>query len=201
MPRYGDLDEVPPFLYVFGTVLYYAGVAMLIFCVSTGLMYISELAEEFTVLAKRIIRGLIVTISLAYVLIALVDGFPIWRCLIGLVGMGCYYSLTVGFPWVRLTSPQCILSCLIFALDHVLWYDFFLNRSRYPYWTIASFFMGFVWLTPIALFVSLAVADQALPTVYGGTLDAPAGSAKRRNFGAFFATLLPARVRNWGKQQ
>ena len=169
---------------------------MMLFCalgLAAGLFYLAELAEEYTVLARKIMRFLIVGTAVVFGLLKLVDGFSWWRCLFSMAGQAAYYQLLVNFPWVSFTSPAFIASCCVFVIDHVIWYTYFMpggDGATYPHWSVVSFFI-LVWLVPLGYFVTLASADQsALPATLGNETAAP----KRRTFAAWLSNLLPSRT-------
>ncbi|KAI5303194.1 hypothetical protein KEM56_007805, partial [Ascosphaera pollenicola] len=111
-----------------------------------------------------------------------------------------YSSNLRRFPFVQLSDPLFIISCLIVGLNHYLWFQHFSDpmamatRKSYssrsysgqnshfyhdpsstlevPTFTqIASFFALCVWLVPFALFVSLSASENVLPSMVS---EAPA---------------------------
>ncbi|KKP00776.1 hypothetical protein THAR02_07126 [Trichoderma harzianum] len=161
----------------------YAG-AILGFCfltlsIASGLYYLSELVEEHTVLAKRLLTRLIQIIIGVQVVLWLIDGFPFWATVLGIVSHVVYLGNMRRFPYVQLTDPLFLLSCVLVLLDHYVWFRHFAdsqarayNRTSYyeqadvPTFTmIASYFGLCVWLVPFALFVSLSAGDNVLPTM------------------------------------
>lgn len=93
----------------------YAG-AILGFCfltlsIASGLYYLSELVEEHTVIAKRLLTRLIYTIIVVQTLLWLIDGFPFWGTLLGVVSHVVYLGNMRRFPFVKLSDPLFILSC------------------------------------------------------------------------------------------
>ncbi|KOS21066.1 Protein SVP26 [Escovopsis weberi] len=161
----------------------YAG-ALLGFCfltlaIASGLYYLSELVEEHTVVAKRLLTRLIYTIIGAQTLLWLFDGFPFWASLLGIFSHVVYLGNMRRFPFVKLSDPLFLLSCVLVLVDHYVWFRHFsetqsraYQRSSYyeaadvPSFTqIASYFGLCVWLVPFALFVSLSAGDNVLPTM------------------------------------
>ncbi|PNY23196.1 Protein SVP26 [Tolypocladium capitatum] len=159
-----------------GTVL---GFCFLTLAIASGLYYLSELVEEHTVMAKRLLTRLIYTIIGVQAALWLVDGFPFWSTLLGIAAHVVYLRNMRRFPFVKLADPLFILSCVLVLLDHYVWFRHFSHsqtrayqRSSYldqadsPSFTmIASFFGLCVWLVPFALFVSLSAGDNVLPTM------------------------------------
>jgi len=93
------------------------------------------------------------------------------------------------WPYIQLTSPSFIVSCILVVADHFLWFHHFSARlhdarryqntyhrphtPRVPTESptlaeVASFFGVCIWLVPLFLFLSLSANDNALPTLSGG---------------------------------
>ncbi|XWW94043.1 hypothetical protein V2A60_001985 [Cordyceps javanica] len=164
------------------------GFGFLTLAIASGLYYLSELVEEHTVIAKRLLTRTIYTIVGIQVTLWLVDGFPFWATLLGVVSHVVYLGNMRRFPFVKLSDPLFILSCVLVLVDHYVWFRHFsdtqaasYHRASYyddvevPSFTmIASYFGLCVWLVPFALFVSLSAGDNVLPTM--GTEPAHDGS-------------------------
>ncbi|KJZ80106.1 hypothetical protein HIM_00820 [Hirsutella minnesotensis 3608] len=177
----------------------YAGAALgfcfLTLAIASGLYYLSELVEEHTVMAKRLLTRLIYTVIVAQVALWLFDGFPFWSTLVGIVAHVVYLGNMRRFPFVKLSDPLFLLACVLVLSDHYLWFRHFSHtqmrahqRSSYyeqadmPSFTmIASYFGLCVWLVPFALFVSLSAGDNVLPTM--GTEPVRGGDGKNRHQG------------------
>lgn len=155
---------------------------------ASGLYYLSELVEEHTVLARKLLTRLIYSVIGLQILLALVDRFPLWLSLLSVGSHGVYMQNLRRFPIVKLTSPVFLLSCALVALNHYLWFRHFSEPRRrrsgagkhayyndpysgvggddVPSFTeIASFFGLQVWLVPFALFVSLSAGENVLPSM------------------------------------
>lgn len=92
----------------------YAG-ALLGFCfltmaIASGLYYLSELVEEHTVIAKRLLTRAIYSVMAVRLLLWLVDGLPFGRTLLGILAHLVYLANMRRFPFVRLTDPLFLLS-------------------------------------------------------------------------------------------
>ncbi|KAF2474975.1 DUF396-domain-containing protein [Lindgomyces ingoldianus] len=154
------------------------GFAFLTLAIASGLYYLSELVEEHTVLAKKLLTRLIYGI-IALQLFLLFDGFPPGLSALSIVSHGIYAQNLRRFPIVKLTDPLFLLSCGLVIANHYLWFRHFSapppqSRSSYPYardpsiptfTEIASYFGLCVWLVPFALFVSLSAGENVLPTM------------------------------------
>lgn len=94
------------------------------------------------------------------------------------------------WPFISLTSPRFLLSCVLVVADHFTWFFHFAHRAqeakkyrapRYgygrqhqstkddapPFMDVAAFFAICVWFVPLFLFLSLSANDNALPS-FGG---------------------------------
>ncbi|KAG5930296.1 hypothetical protein E4U42_002220 [Claviceps africana] len=161
----------------------YAG-AIIGFCfltlsIASGLYYLSELVEEHTVLAKRLLTRLIYAVLAVHLVLWLVDGFPLGATLLGMFAHVVYLGNMRRFPMVRLSDPLFLLSCVLVLVDHYMWFRYFSDSQLHAYQRssyyegvdlpsfsmIASFFGLCVWLVPFALFVSLSASDNVLPTM------------------------------------
>ncbi|KAJ9157475.1 Protein SVP26 [Pleurostoma richardsiae] len=166
------------------------GFCFLTLAIASGLYYLSELVEEHTVVAKRFLTRLIYFIMAVQLLLCLVDRFPFWLTTLGIFSHFVYLGNMRRFPFVRLSDPLFLTSCVLVLVNHWVWFKHFSknqqrayqNMSSYydtpdniPTFTeIASYFGLCVWLVPFALFVSLSASDNVLPTM--GSED-PSSSA------------------------
>ena len=82
-----------------------------VFATASGLYYLSELVEEHTVFARKLLSRLIYTIIGAQILLAVVDRFPIWLSLLSVASHGVYIGNLRHFPIVKLSDPVFIASC------------------------------------------------------------------------------------------
>ncbi|PHH82664.1 hypothetical protein CDD82_5204 [Ophiocordyceps australis] len=159
-----------------GTIL---GFCFLTLAIASGLYYLSELVEEHTVLAKRLLTRLIYTVVGIRVAVWLLDRLPFWPTILGVVAHVVYLGNMRRFPFVKLSDPLFLLSIVFVLLDHYVWFRYFsdsqtrayqrgayFDQVQVPTFTmIASYFGLCVWLVPFALFVSLSAGDNVLPTM------------------------------------
>ncbi|KAF2281022.1 DUF396-domain-containing protein [Westerdykella ornata] len=156
------------------------GFSFLTLAIASGLYYLSELVEEHTVFAKKLLTNLIYGIIGLQLLLMLVDSFPYGLSLLSIVSHIIYAQNLRRFPIVKLTSPTFLISCALVIVNHYLWFRHFStppahsSRSSYPYsrdpsiptfTEIASYFGLCVWLVPFALFVSLSAGENVLPSM------------------------------------
>lgn len=163
-------------LSIIGAIL---GFLLLVLSIASGLYYISELVEEHTEPTKRFLKKLIYSIMIAFVLLLIFDKFPIKLTLFSIFSYYIYLQNLNKFPYVELTSPLFLGSCVLVISNHFLWFHHFNNpyipplevrlRPNYvppripTFLEICSFFGILVWLVPFALFVSLSAHDNLLP--------------------------------------
>ncbi|EXF80025.1 transmembrane adaptor Erv26 [Colletotrichum fioriniae PJ7] len=174
------------------------GFCFLTLAIASGLYYLSELVEEHTVFAKRLLTKLIYSVIVLQLLLCIVDRFPFKLTLMGVVSHVVYLGNMRRFPFVRLTDPLFLASCVLVLVNHYLWFRHFSaaqqrsysNMHSYydqpdvPSFTeIASYFGLCVWLIPFALFVSLSASDNVLPTMGSeDPLRDSSGKSKRQGF-------------------
>ncbi|KAF8450481.1 transmembrane adaptor Erv26-domain-containing protein, partial [Boletus edulis BED1] len=153
---------------------------------ASGLLYISELIEEHSRLAKLIgQRAIYATITL-HMLLYVTDSLPLLQTLFSII-CHCVYlqNFSSHWPLISLSSISFISSCALAIANHFLWFMHFSHLARdarqsyrhrgslpnAPGFTdIATFFGICVWLVPLFLFLSLSANDNALPTSSGTCL-------------------------------
>lgn len=180
-----------------GTVL---GFVFLTLSTASGLYYLSELVEEYTEPTKRFLHKAIYTIIAIYVLLVVFDGFPLLLTLFSIFTYVIYLQNLKHFPFISLTEPTLMLSCVLVLVNHYLWFKHFNDveippqfrydpnytpKRRASFAEVASFFGICVWFIPFALFVSLSAGENVLPTTHvqskkNDDVDASEGSRKLR---------------------
>ncbi|KAF5393104.1 hypothetical protein D9757_001349 [Collybiopsis confluens] len=147
---------------------------------ASGLLYISELIEEHSKLAKIVgQRGIYIIIGLHAVLY-ITESLPLKETLFSIF---CHFVYLRNFshtwPVISLTSISFIASCALVIVDHFLWFFYFAHLNQQArhqrFYTgkpsirppsfpeVATFFGTCVWLGPLFLFLSLSANDNALP--------------------------------------
>lgn len=149
--------------------------------IASGLYYLSELVEEHSAFAKRVLQRMIYTVLGLHILILIFDKQPFFLTLFSCFAHVIYSQNLRSFPFIQLSSPVFISSCILVLLDHWFWFRHFSNPPRrayeydyrsshsyaddYPtFGEIASFFGICVWLVPFSLFVSLSAGENVLPS-------------------------------------
>ena len=87
------------------------GFGFLTLAIASGLYYLSELVEEHSVLAKKLLTNLIYAIVALQVLMAAVDRLPLLPSALGIGSHIVYAQNLRRFPIVKLTDPVFVLSC------------------------------------------------------------------------------------------
>ncbi|KAF4975961.1 hypothetical protein FZEAL_7313 [Fusarium zealandicum] len=178
-----------PFVGYVGTLL---GFCFLTLAIASGLYYLSELVEEHSVIAKRFLTRLIYSIVGIQVILWLVDGLPFWASILTIASHVVYLGNMRRFPFVKLSDPLFIFSCVLVLVNHYVWFRHFSSTqaqaySRTSYYEkadvpsfaqIASYFGLCVWLVPFALFVSLSAGDNVLPTIGTEPVQGLGGNGK-----------------------
>lgn len=87
------------------------GFCFLTLAIASGLYYLSELVEEHTVMAKKLLTQLIYIIIVVQVTLCLIDGFPMGATALGIFAHVVYLGNMRRFPFVKLSDPMFLLSC------------------------------------------------------------------------------------------
>ncbi|KZT72568.1 DUF396-domain-containing protein [Daedalea quercina L-15889] len=154
---------------------------------ASGLLWLSELIEEHSRLAKVVgERGIYLVIALHCLLYA-TDSLPLKHTAFSIACQIIYLqNFTPSWPMISLSSLSFMLSCVAVIVNHFVWFFYFSritsearHAARRPYGNprfiprvpnfgdIATFFGFCVWFIPVFLFLSLSANDNALPTNSG----------------------------------
>ena len=82
---------------------------------ASGLYYLSELVEEHTVIAKKVLTRLIYGVVGLQLLLCIVDRFPFGLTLLSILSHVIYLGNMRRFPYVRLTDPLFLASCGVYS--------------------------------------------------------------------------------------
>jgi hypothetical protein len=83
-----------------------------------------------------------------------------------LFSLGChavYGVLLNNFPFIQLTDPTFIVSCVLALANHFSWFTFFTSYHSFRFAEISAIFAIVVWLVPFQLFISLSASEYTLP--------------------------------------
>ncbi|KAJ7639007.1 transmembrane adaptor Erv26-domain-containing protein, partial [Roridomyces roridus] len=197
--------------YSYGAVLVAFGFVTL--SLASGLLYISELIEEHSRLAKTVGQRSIYAIIALHGILYLSDSLPLAHTAFSAVCHVVYLQNFSGtWPVISLSSLSFIGSCILVIADHFLWFFHFARVSQdarhsrafrghgmptpkgVPGFTeIATFFGICVWAAPLFLFLSLSANDNALPVTGASAVSegAPGDALKyTKNRVSLFRSLL-----------
>ncbi|KAJ7094556.1 transmembrane adaptor Erv26-domain-containing protein, partial [Mycena belliarum] len=183
---------------------------------ASGLLYVSELIEEHSRLAKVIGQRGIYAIILLHGALCLSDSLPLTHIAFSVLCHIVYLqNFSNSWPVISLTSLSFIASCLLVIADHFLWFFHFARisqdarhnrsfRGAAPpqgvagFTEIATFFGICVWAAPLFLFLSLSANDNALPVTTGAAVEGAPGDALKytQSRVSLFRSLLPMRPRS-----
>ncbi|CAG8491307.1 229_t:CDS:2 [Diversispora eburnea] len=76
---------------------------------------------------------------------------------------GIYTLNLKTFPFISLTSPPLILSCVLVIVNHFQWFQYFTSRY-FVFMEVAAFFGTCIWMIPFAYFISISANDNTLPS-------------------------------------
>lgn len=153
-----------------------------VLAVAAGLYYLAELVEEYSVIAKRVIKYMIVSSVLVHVGVWLFDGFPTPMIAVGIATQLSYSFLLRTFPFISIASPAFLLGCVLLLLHHYLTFNHF-TENLYTFQEVFAFFVLGLWMVPFAFFVSLSAGDNVLPTYSPGPLSDPGYGSASFSFG------------------
>eukprot|EP01038_Epipyxis_sp_PR26KG_P005671 gene5671-7828_t len=153
--------------YVFGYLAGYVAILLLALAISAGLYLLAELAEEYPTMTGKIIKIALIS-ALVLHLLLWIDGLNTFESLFGFCAHLVYGTMLQDFPFVKLLSLPSIASLVLFFVTNIIWLQYFMNNS-YDILQIFGFFVILVWMIPCALFVSLSINDNTLPTMNAGT--------------------------------
>jgi hypothetical protein len=131
--------------------------------VAAGMYYVAELIEEYTSIAKRIIRLILISVTTLNILLILFETQFTWTlCAIGLISNIIYFFILADFPVIGFLSPTFIFSMLLLVVHHYFAFAFF-NNHYYAFPEILAYFTIFVWIIPFCFILSLSANDYVLP--------------------------------------
>ncbi|GAA5871045.1 hypothetical protein JCM16303_001674 [Sporobolomyces ruberrimus] len=165
------------------------GLIFVLLSLASGLLYIAEVIEEHSGLAKTTGKRLIYCIIVFYGVLYWVDDLPAHLVGVGIAAHLIYLTnFRKSWPTISLTSLSFILSCISVLLSHYLSFRHFSAKqsssthhyTRYNAYNhrrgafgkrqdegfleVATFFAVCVWLVPFYLFLSLSANDNVLPS-------------------------------------
>lgn len=152
------------FLYLLSWFGILVQLSFVILSVATGLYYIAELIEEYTVFTCKIIRLFILFTMAAYGGMFLFEDFPAPIIICGIISQVMHLLVLRTFPFFILTSIPFIGSVAFVVINHYLAFRYF-SSVYYPISEVLAYFTLCLWLVPFSFFVSLSANENILPTV------------------------------------
>lgn len=139
--------------------------------VAAGMYYVAELIEEYTTIAKRVIHGILILITILNVSLIIFENQFTWTLwAIGLFSNLLYFFILAEFPVIAFLSPTFLLAMFMLIVHHYFAFSFF-NQHYYPFPEILAYFTLFVWLVPFSFVLSLSANDYVLPQYSEPTRD------------------------------
>ncbi len=151
------------FMYALSWIAFILIATCLTISVAAGMYYVAELIEEYTTVAKRIIRLILIIVTSLNILLILFETQFTWTlCAIGLISNIIYFFILADFPVIGFLSPTFLFSMLLLVIHHYFAFSFF-NNHYYPFPEILAYFTIFVWIIPFCFVLSLSANDYVLP--------------------------------------
>ena len=82
----------------------YLGLAFCALCLATGLYYLAELAEEYTVFTRKLLRYILLVVVVLHVFLLIFDSFPLFTTIFGIFSHFVYFQFLKNFPNVKMNS-------------------------------------------------------------------------------------------------
>ncbi|KAG5445291.1 Protein tex261 [Clonorchis sinensis] len=133
-----------------------------LFCLAAGLLYVTELVEEYTVTTGKVIRYLIVSECFLQLIVFFTDQVTLVTTFVGLFAHAFYWSLLKHFPAFHFGSVPFIGSLVACALHHFVALRMF-NSSFHTFTETLAYFTFLVWAVPFMYLISLSANDWVLP--------------------------------------
>ncbi|WVQ82845.1 hypothetical protein IAT38_004980 [Cryptococcus sp. DSM 104549] len=153
-------------------------------------LFVTLSLEEHSKHAKVVGMRSIYAIVALHVVLYFTDSLPFLPTVFSILCHLAYLSnFSTSWPYISLTSPRFILSCVLVVADHFIWFFHFAaiaqeaKKYRGPkyryggqnvrtaaagdvpaFGDVAAFFAICVWFVPLYLFLSLSANDNALPS-------------------------------------
>ncbi|VVD01153.1 unnamed protein product [Leptidea sinapis] len=143
------------FLYFLSIVSIVVQAVFVTMAIASGLYYLAELVEEYSVMAKY------VTVAIHIGLIFFED-IPLYLNGMGLLQQLFHGLLLKDFPVFRFTSVTFIAGVINLVVYHYLALQFF-GSTYYGFSEVLAYFTLCLWIVPFALFVSMSANDYVLP--------------------------------------
>lgn len=138
-------------------------VCFAVLCIASGLYYLAEIVEEFTVATARAIRYMIFGTIFIYSCLLVFENFPTTMLLSGFLSQVSHLLVLKTFPFVDPMSPSFIAGGVLVVWNHYQAFSFF-SSVYFPFSEVLAYFTLCLWAVPFAFVVSLSANDAVLPT-------------------------------------
>jgi len=133
-------------------------------CLSAGLYFACDIAEEYGSVTKRWISAATISVIAIYVLL-LIGGLPVINICIGIMAHISYLPLLNTFPLVEPISVATIWACMVSVGNHLNWFHFFvdqvkqggssaIDREDLSAFQVTGCIFLLVWLVPVGPYFS-----------------------------------------------
>uniref|UniRef100_A0A336MD40 Protein TEX261 n=1 Tax=Culicoides sonorensis TaxID=179676 RepID=A0A336MD40_CULSO len=150
------------FLYILSYLSLLIQVSFITLSIAAGLYYLAELTEEYSSVAKKVIKYLTIFSCIVYLLLMIFEDLTWFMIIFGLAAQAMHFIILSEFPFVRFLSVPFLSAVTLWVLNHYLAFTFF-HASYHPLSEMLAYFTICLWIVPFALFVSLGVNDNVLP--------------------------------------
>lgn len=151
------------FMYLLSWIAFIIIAICLTISVAAGMYYVAELIEEYTSVAKRVIRFVLISITVLNIFLIFLETQFTWTLwCIGMVSNIIYFFILADFPVITFLSPTFLFSMVLLIIHHYFAFTFF-NNYYYPFPEILAYFTVFVWTIPFCFVLSLSANDYVLP--------------------------------------
>lgn len=151
------------FIYCLSWIAVVIQICFVTLAIASGLFYLAELVEEYTVFSAKIIRYLLWATTSVLIGLLAFENMP-WMLIGSCLTANCTYFLVMKtFPFIQLSSPVFIASLVLLLVNHYLAFSYFAS-VWHPFSEVLGFFTICIWLVPFGLFVSLSANENTLPT-------------------------------------
>uniref|UniRef100_A0A7N6F7I1 Protein TEX261 n=1 Tax=Anabas testudineus TaxID=64144 RepID=A0A7N6F7I1_ANATE len=159
------------FIYLLSWLSLVIQISFVTLAIAAGLYYLAELIEEYTVrkylytfFRKPTVQFMWLTFSTGVLAgLFFFEGFPLLMVGVGLFTNLVYFGLLQTFPYIMLSSPNFILSCVLVVVNHYMAFQYF-AQEYYPFSEVLAYFTICLWVIPFAFFVSLSAGENVLPS-------------------------------------
>ncbi|XP_015789054.1 protein TEX261 [Tetranychus urticae] len=152
------------FMIILSWLAIFVQVSFIIMSLAAGLYYLTELVEEYTVIAAKVIRYVIFVTLFIYLCLLIFENLPMSLLLTGIISQLVHLVILKNFPFFTFTSIPFISGIILLFVNHYLAFTFFAN-GLYPLTQVLGFFTLCLWIVPFSFFISLSANDNVLPTL------------------------------------